>query len=318
MSANADLSRTLDELHQDRERLLAVVVRLAQADFDRARPGGWSIRRVIEHVIESEAAYAKVLAHLCGKASPQVPERDVSDARDTREKLDRTRTAVLTMADGLDAATLYEIKPVGREEYSPLSMLENIALHDREHAEQIESLLAGAGDGTPRAAPAGVNVRPATLGDLPRLAEIYNHYVRETPATFDLEPFTVDQRREWFGHYGTSGRHRLLVAERDDAVVGYTTSSRFHPRHAYDTTVEMTILSAPEAVGQRIGQLLYERIFEVLRGEDIHAAVALITLPNDASCALHERFGFRRAGVLREAGRKLDRYWDVAYYQKMM
>ena len=41
-------------------------------------------------------------------------------------------------------------------------------------------------------------IRAATAADLPALTEIYNHYVLTTPITFDLEPFTVDDRREWF------------------------------------------------------------------------------------------------------------------------
>ena len=97
-------------------------------------------------------------------------------------------------------------------------------------------------------------------------------------------------------------------------VLGYTSSSPFHPRHAYDTTVETTILCAPEAVGRRIGRVLYDALFAALRGEDVHLVLALITLPNDASCALHERFGFTRATVLREVGRKFGQYWDVAWY----
>jgi len=59
-------------------------------------------------------------------------------------------------------------------------------------------------------------------------------------------------------------------------------------------------------------------IFDLLRGEDVHVAVAAITLPNDASCALHERFRFRRVGELREVGRKFDRYWNVAWYERRM
>jgi phosphinothricin acetyltransferase len=159
-------------------------------------------------------------------------------------------------------------------------------------------------------------IRAAKEGDLPRLTEIYNHYVVNTPTTFDTEPFTVEQRAEWFGHYGTSGRHRLLVAERDGAVLGYTSTSRFHPRAAYDTTVETTILCAPDAVGQGIGTLLYAALFEAIRDEDIHLVVALITLPNDASCRIHEQFGYRLATVLPEVGRKFGRYWDVAWYAK--
>ena len=161
-----------------------------------------------------------------------------------------------------------------------------------------------------------VLIRTATARDLPRLTEIYNHYVVETPTTFDLDPFSVEQRREWFSHYAPTGRYRLIVAELDGVVLGYASSSPFHPRRAYETTVEMTVLSAPEAVGQRIGQRLYDVLFEALPGEDIHLAVALITLPNNASCALHERFGFSRATVLPEVGRKFGKYWDVAWYVK--
>jgi phosphinothricin acetyltransferase len=163
-----------------------------------------------------------------------------------------------------------------------------------------------------------VAIRPASLDDLPRLTEIYNHYVINTPTTFDTEPFTVEQRREWFSHYGTSGRYRMLVAETGGAIAGYTTSSKFHPRAAYDTTVELTILCAPEWVGHGIGRQLYTALFQQLAGEDIHAFTALITLPNKGSCGIHEHFGFELMGVLREGGRKFDKYWDVAYYQKLL
>jgi phosphinothricin acetyltransferase len=167
-------------------------------------------------------------------------------------------------------------------------------------------------------AAADVTVRPAVIEDLPRLTDIYNHYVVGTPITFDTEPFTVDQRREWFSHYAPVGRHRLLVAQRDGVVLGYASTSRFHPRAAYDTTVELTALCAPEAVGQGIGQRLYEELFASITGEDIHVAMALITLPNRGPVALHERFGFRCAMVVREVGRKFGRYWDVAWYEKRM
>ncbi len=159
-------------------------------------------------------------------------------------------------------------------------------------------------------------IRPAEPRDIPRLTEIYNHYIIHTATTFDLEPQTIEQRGEWFAHYGTTGRHRLLVAERDSVVVGYTASSPFAQKRAYETTVEMTIICAPEAVGFGIGRQLYAAIFDALRNEDIHAAAALITLPNDASCALHERFGFTRAAVLPEVGRKFGQYHDVVWYYR--
>ena len=161
-----------------------------------------------------------------------------------------------------------------------------------------------------------VIVRAAVADNVPRITDIYNHYVRTSPATFDLEPFSVDQRMEWFEHYGTTGPHRLLVSESDGVICGYAATSQFRTKPAYDTTVEVTIYCAPEATGRGIGQQLYTALFDAIRAEDLHVAIAGITVPNDASCALHERFGFRRVGLMHEVGRKFGRYWDVAWYQR--
>jgi phosphinothricin acetyltransferase len=55
---------------------------------------------------------------------------------------------------------------------------------------------------------------------------------------------------------------------------------------------------------------------KVLESEDVHRAYAGIALPNPASIALHERFGFKRVAHFTEQGRKFGRYWDVAWYEK--
>ena len=64
-----------------------------------------------------------------------------------------------------------------------------------------------------------IRIRAALRSDLPRLTEIYNHYVIHTPITFDLAPHTVEARISWFEQFATSGRHRLLVAEENGIVV---------------------------------------------------------------------------------------------------
>ena len=159
-------------------------------------------------------------------------------------------------------------------------------------------------------------VRPASAADLPALTAIYNHYVVNTPITFDLAPFEPGQRREWFdAHPG--GRHRLLVAE--DAgrqILGYASTSRWRPKAAYDTTVESSVYVRHDLRGRGIGRLLYDELFAALAAEDVHVIVAGVALPNAASVALHERCGFAQVGVFREVGRKFDRLWDVAWYQR--
>jgi phosphinothricin acetyltransferase len=108
----------------------------------------------------------------------------------------------------------------------------------------------------------------------------------------------------------------LLVAEANEIVMGYTGTSRFRPKAAYETTVETTIYCAPEAVGKGIGNQLYARLFEELKGDDVHRFVAGYALPNAASEALHQRFGFKVVGIFSENGRKFGKYWDVCWAER--
>jgi phosphinothricin acetyltransferase len=161
-------------------------------------------------------------------------------------------------------------------------------------------------------------IRDASRADLPRLTEIYNHYVIHAPTTFDLDPYTTERRAVWFEQFSVTGRYRLLVAEEDSLVVGYAGTTRFRPKAAYDTTVETTIYCAVKMPGRGIGTRLYSALFEAIAHEDIHRIVAGYTLPNAASAAFHERFGFKLVGVFTENGRKFGRYWDVAWTQRSL
>jgi len=161
-----------------------------------------------------------------------------------------------------------------------------------------------------------ITLRPAIRADLPRLTEIYNHYVIHTPVTFDIEPYTVEKRETWFNQFAGSGRYRLLVAEENGAVVGYAGTTRFRPKAAYETTVETTIYCDQRAIGKGIGSQLYGALFDAIQHEDIRRIVAGYTLPNPASAALHQRFGFQRVGVFTENGRKFGSFWDVAWNER--
>lgn len=163
-----------------------------------------------------------------------------------------------------------------------------------------------------------IRVRAANQADLPALTDLYNHYILNTPVTFDLEPYGPDGRRVWFDQHAETGPHRLLVAEQDGEVLGYATSSRWRPKAAYDTTVETSVYCRHDATGRGVGTRLYDALFAALATENVHRIVAGMTPPNDASRALHERFGFTHVGDFAEVGYKFGRYWDVAWFQRGM
>lgn len=163
----------------------------------------------------------------------------------------------------------------------------------------------------------GGSVRTATQADLPAITRIYNHYIEHSPATFDLVPFDWRDRRDWFAQFGPKGRHRILVAlGDDDDITGYAYSAHFRGRAAYDGSIETSVYLDPDAIGAGHGSALYAALFDGLAGADIHRVFAGIAMPNDASVALHRKFGFTEVGIFSEAGFKFGRYHDVLWMEK--
>lgn len=163
-----------------------------------------------------------------------------------------------------------------------------------------------------------ITIRRAEQGDLPALLDIYNHYVVNTPVTFDLEPRTLAQRREWLDQFAPSGKYQCFVATRGGRAIGWVCSARFKEKDAYATSIETSIYVAPGEGGKGLGRRLYGTLFDALKGQDIHRAFGGVTQPNEASVALHKSVGFEHIGTYREIGRKFGRFWDVALYLKPM
>jgi phosphinothricin acetyltransferase len=162
-----------------------------------------------------------------------------------------------------------------------------------------------------------ITVREATPEDLPIIAAIYTHYTLRTTTTFNIEVRTPREWRERFDEHIVSGPYLLLVAEREGTVVGFVETQRFRPKAAYDRSLEISIYVAPDEQGRGAGTTLFEVLFERLSGDPrFHRAFSIIALPNEASIALHQRFGFVHRGTLTEAGFKFGQYLDVAYYER--
>jgi phosphinothricin acetyltransferase len=164
-----------------------------------------------------------------------------------------------------------------------------------------------------------VRIRKARSEDLPRLVEIYNHYVEHTHITFDIEPVSLEARRTWFGAFSEEGPYRLLVSESNGHVRGYASSREFRVKPAYAPSVETSIYLGPDDCGSGIGSALYAGLLAMLEEEPlVHRAYGGVALPNEASIALHQRLGFERVGTFSEVGFKFGRYWDVAWFERAL
>jgi phosphinothricin acetyltransferase len=162
---------------------------------------------------------------------------------------------------------------------------------------------------------AELTVRAIAVEDLDAVNDIYNFWIRTSAANFYTDDISREIRREWFAQLD-GARYRAFVALDGDRVVGFAYTGKVRPRAAYDTSVEVTVYVEDAVMRRGVGKALYDALFAALRDEDIHRMYAVIALPNDASVALHERFGFRLAGLFSEQGRKFGRYWDVGWYER--
>ena len=158
------------------------------------------------------------------------------------------------------------------------------------------------------------DIRLAKHSDLREIVEIYNHYVVNTHFTFDVEPFTVATRSGWWAQFDNK-RYQCWVIT-DGTLGGYACSTPFKSKRAYETSVEVSVYLDIRSAGHGRGRQLYERLFTELTHQDVHRAYAGIALPNEPSVKFHERFGFNQVATFHEVGRKFDRYWDVAWYER--
>lgn len=175
---------------------------------------------------------------------------------------------------------------------------------------------------------AGPAIRQATAADGAALAAIYNHYVRETVVTFETDEVTAADMAARVDKLATAGLPWLVAVEAGDTdgVMGYAYAGPFKERPAWRHCLETSIYLDPEHQGKGVGTALFAALFGRLRSlapeqshhAPVHTLIGGIALPNDASVAIHERFGFTKMGVVNQGGRKFDRWIDVGYWQRLL
>jgi L-amino acid N-acyltransferase YncA len=161
-------------------------------------------------------------------------------------------------------------------------------------------------------------IRPAQPADCLAIASIYNHYVTNTIVTFEEQPVSAAEIESRVAVV-QSASLPWLVAEVDGAVAGYAYAVKWKAtREAYRFAVEASVYVAAGFTGGGIGTSLYAELLNRLRAMKMHVVIGGVALPNPASVALHERFGFVKVAHFKETGYKFNRWIDVGYWQLLL
>ena len=156
-------------------------------------------------------------------------------------------------------------------------------------------------------------IRAVHITDAQQLVDIYNYYVLHSVITFDKTPFSTQEFEDKIG--AISSHFPFLVFEEDNEILGYAYGSKWRQKPAYNNTVESTVYLKHDVQGKQIGTQLYAELLKQLKQQNFHVIIGGLTLPNEASVKLHEKFGFKEVAHFKQVGYKFNKWLDVGFWQ---
>ena len=162
-----------------------------------------------------------------------------------------------------------------------------------------------------------VSIRLAMENDLPQMLDIYNEIIANTTAVFQYDLHTLEMRREWFEKKKEEG-YPVFVAEEDKIIVGFSTIGQFRNWQAYKYSVENSVYVKADCRQRGISNLLLQPLIDSAKNMGMHTIIAGIVADNEASLALHKKFGFVEVAHFKEVGYKFERWLDLKFLQLMV
>ncbi len=156
-------------------------------------------------------------------------------------------------------------------------------------------------------------IRDVHIDDAKQLVDIYNYYVLHSIVTFDDVPLVAKAFEDKITTINAG--FPFIVFEEDNEILGYAYAGKWRQKPAYQHTVESTVYVKNGVRGKRIGTRLYAELLELIKQQNYHTVIGGLTLPNEASVKLHEKFGFKELARFKEVGLKFGKWLDVGFWQ---
>lgn len=160
-------------------------------------------------------------------------------------------------------------------------------------------------------------ITEVTIKDSTEITTIYNHYIRESVATFDTEEWSVEKMSERI--QALSSAYPYIVFRMPEGQIGgFCYAHPWKEKDAYSRTLETTVYVSPECTGRGIGKQLMNELIRICRERNFLTLIACITEGNDSSFRLHEKLGFERVSHFKKVGMKFGKYLDVIDYELIL
>ncbi len=163
-----------------------------------------------------------------------------------------------------------------------------------------------------------MDIRPATLADLPACQAIYAHHVLKGTGTFEEIPPSLEELTARHRAITAAGRS-WMVAHDATGVLGFAYFDQYRSRSAYRFTAEDSVYVREDVRGQGVGKALVARLLIDAAEAGFQQMLAVIgDAENIGSIGMHASLGFQRVGLLRDVGFKFGRWLDVVIMQRSL
>lgn len=162
-----------------------------------------------------------------------------------------------------------------------------------------------------------IKIRPAVFSDLDTILEIVNHQILHSTSIYDYEPRDFEAQKLWFTDKQNQNLP-VIVAEYDNAPIGFATFGSFRPKAAYQFTVEHSVYVSEDFKGIGAGKLLLAELIQLAKEQGYHTMIGVIDSENQGSIGFHQKYGFEIAGTIKESGYKFDRWLHSVFLQLIL
>ncbi|MEO8236306.1 MAG: N-acetyltransferase family protein [Flavobacterium sp.] len=160
-------------------------------------------------------------------------------------------------------------------------------------------------------------IRIATIHDMPSVLEIINYEILHSTSIWDYDIRTLEQQITILKEKKERD-FPLIVAEKEDKIIGFGTYGSFRFKIGYQFTVEHSVYVHKDFHGNGIGKLLLLELIALAKLQKLHTMIGVIDSENRDSIAFHEKFGFKTVGIIKESGYKFDRWLDSVFMQLIL
>lgn len=161
-----------------------------------------------------------------------------------------------------------------------------------------------------------INVRLAKENDIESIQRIYNQGIEDRIATLETQPKDIKYMNEWYGNH--QGRFKVIVAEKDEVVVGWASLNQYNGRCAYNGVADLSIYISRDYRGKGIGSFLLESLEQLAKENEFHKIVLFTFSFNGLGQGLYRKNGYREVGVFKNQGILDGEFVDVMAMEKIL